>query len=211
MHADFITGWDRDFLQQAVNTCTNPSGRIEDCPLFNVVSQAEATSCQLDSTLPETLQLENVFGPAIELPGNVKITFGEGEELPPVEEPVPTTNGEQPTLAYTAGEKPTDPARPLPGQVFKESSKEAGAPAPTSAPSAPVAAAAAAAETTEAPEPTPSFYSTQYVTDGNTVSKILWEEELVYVTEYAEQTATVTAPANKRRRSHLHGHARRNV
>lgn len=132
------------------------------------------------------------------------------EEEQPVE-PIPTTTGEQPTLAYTPGDKPTDSARPLPGQVFKESSKEADAPAPTSAASAPVAAAAAAADTTEAPEPSPSFYSTQYITAGNTVSKILWEEELVYVTQYAEETATVTAPANKRRRSHLHGHARRNL
>lgn len=215
-HGDFMMGWDRDFLQQAVNTCTNPSGRIEDCPLFDVISQQEATSCKLDKATPKILQLENVLGPALQLPGNVKITLGGGEESQP-EDPAPT-QAEKPTLAYTPGELPTDSARPLPGQVFKETSKggDASSPAPTSesAPSAPIAAAAAAADTTEAPTPQapePSFYSTQYITNGNIVTKVFWEEQLVYVTETVDATATVTAPANRKRHAHLRGHARRSV
>jgi hypothetical protein len=51
--------------------------------------------------------------------------------------------------------------------------------------------------TTPAPELVPvtdtkSFYSTQYVTNGNLVSKILWEEEVVYVTDLQEETVIVT-------------------
>ncbi|KAH0122003.1 hypothetical protein KCU82_g22542, partial [Aureobasidium melanogenum] len=36
-HGDFQMGWDSsDFLQSAVDTCTNASGQIQDCPLFDI-------------------------------------------------------------------------------------------------------------------------------------------------------------------------------
>lgn len=205
-HADFIMGWDRNFLQQAVETCTNPSGRIEDCALFNVVDQATATSCKLDNPLPKSLlgEIENILGPMASLPGNVAIFGDDGN---PDQPEVPSSTTSKPSLTYAPGSAPSNPASPLPGQVFKAlGSDTSSAPAPT-LPSAPVAAAAAVTET---PTTTaqPSYYSTQFITNGNTVSEILWEELIVTVTETVESPAE-TASYAKKRRSHLHGHARR--
>ncbi|TQV95619.1 hypothetical protein V2A60_000804 [Cordyceps javanica] len=226
-HADFMMGWKRDFLQEAVNTCTNPSGRIQDCPLFNVVDEATATSCKLQKSLPETLatEIKNFLGPMAQLPGDLSV-FGDNDNPSKPETnsgaPVATpASVSKPTLSYTPGEKATNSASPLPGQVFKQADSEslssaasAPAPAPT-VPSAPVAVAAAVTEeapiTTAAPTTpaAPSYYSTQYITNGNTVSMILWQAEVVTVTETAEAIATETVDASRRRRSHLHGHARR--
>lgn len=201
-----MMGWDEQFLQSAVNTCTNPSGRIEDCPLFNVVDHAKATSCNMQKkNLLSSILSDNIKGPANILPGNVKITYKDGK--PSDSE----TNSE--AKPYKPGSQPTNKASPLPGNVFKEKAKESSsAPAPppppptTSAPPPPAHAAA------EKPTPTPSFWSTQFVTEGNVVSKILWAEQVVTVTEGvpAEATATVVPVPARKRRSHLHGHARRN-
>ncbi|CAM1508016.1 Fc.00g048640.m01.CDS01 [Cosmosporella sp. VM-42] len=250
-HADFIMGWDADFLQDAVNTCTNPSGRIEDCPMFDVVDEGTATSC--DMPIPQALAKEDVKGPVKNLPGSVDA--GDGSTGGGDGGSVPSTAGLVPTLTYAAGERPSDSAAPLPGQVFKETTIYE-APAPTSntpstslsstpTSSTPSSAAAivtpsvsaagvfletsvAEAEiptTTPAPElvtlsDSSSYFSTQYVTSGNLVSKILWEQQVVYVTELQDRTTTVTitqgAPAAptalaRRHRRYLHGHGHRRL
>ncbi|KAG5928173.1 hypothetical protein E4U42_001179, partial [Claviceps africana] len=67
-HGDFTTGWPTEFLQRAIDTCTNESGRIEDCPLFNVVDHDTATSCKWETKLPAALAHEDVTGPMSTLP-----------------------------------------------------------------------------------------------------------------------------------------------
>lgn len=229
-------GWDSDFLQTAVDTCTNASGRIEDCPVFNVVDESEAESCEM--TLPDALAKEDVEGPMSELPGGVQITYEDGAgESASASVTAPTSTGSNPTLTYVAGETPSNSASPLPGQAFKEVSMAAAAVAITttttiitsstlpSSSSSDAVVGVEAIPTTAAPvaatSETASFYSTQFVTNGNVVSKILWEEEVVYVTELEEETVTVTvtstavvgAPtaAARRRRwgVHMHGHGHR--
>ncbi|KAF4586014.1 WSC domain-containing protein [Ophiocordyceps camponoti-floridani] len=198
-HGDFMMGWDPVFLQKAVDTCTNDSGRIEDCPLFDIIDKAEACQCSLEGPMPESVSKEDVKGPMDKLPGGM-------DSHPIKEKPV---SGPVPTLHYTPGHKPTDPAAPLPGDVFKQKAAQAAeaavlpammnaeqAPAPTSAP-APAAAAPA--------EDNKSYYSTQYVTNGNVVSKILVEAQTVYVSQYAEPTSQ--AEQNRRRAVHMHKHA----
>lgn len=69
-HGDFISGWDEQVLGQAVNTCTNPSGRIEDCPVFNLQSEYDASQC--DMNIPDILAHENVTGPIPSLPGGIQ-------------------------------------------------------------------------------------------------------------------------------------------
>ncbi|KAF4457759.1 hypothetical protein F53441_383 [Fusarium austroafricanum] len=261
-HADFIMGWEEEFLQDAIKTCTSETGRIEDCPLFDVVSEEKATSCEMK--LPKALAHENVKGPMKQLPGGDGVPYGDGSDA---EKPDPTGGASAPTLSYTPGDKPKNSASPLPGQVFKVSSAYV-APAPgssseTSAPAGIVpkpslptvdvsiptigavsagdvgaaalkesatAEAAAVPTTTPAPEIEPvtdtkSYFSTQFITNGNLVSKILWDEEVVYVTDLKEEvvfvtvtsTAVVTpsaapaaAPPRRRRRgAHLHGHGHR--
>ncbi|KAF7562325.1 hypothetical protein G7046_g1816 [Stylonectria norvegica] len=263
-HADFIMGWDEKFLQSAVETCTNPSGMIEDCPLFDVVDQATATSCLM--SLPQALAKEDVLGPINQLPGGVEVTYGDGS-TGGGSGSASSSVGVVPTLTYAAGERPSNSASPLPGQIFKETSAYV-APDPTpaagptsvstsssvlttfsslitsssfssSTPLPPTTSSVASLSVAEAgpgifvetspavadaPATTPapeivsldqstSYYSTQYVTSGNIVSKILWEQDLVYVTELEDVTVTITttvsgAPTAKRRRrgAHLHGH-----
>lgn len=240
-HADFITGWEEDFLQQAVDTCTNPSGMISDCPLFDVVSEAKAEMCEMK--LPSLIADEDVLGPLSKLPGGVKITLGGDSDDDDDDEAASTTSAAKPVLTYAPGVVPEHSESPLPGQIFKETSVEAApaqattlipavaAPVPTSAAGVEIAAAGgvfaeASAEppaTTAAPEIAPvgdgaGFISTEYVTKGNIVSKILWQEEVVYETVEDDVTTTLTvgadgvppaAPVRRRRRSHLHAHNHR--
>ncbi|KAF5012454.1 hypothetical protein FDECE_1506 [Fusarium decemcellulare] len=249
-HADFIMGWEEEFLQDAINTCTSETGKIEDCPLFDVISESEATSCEME--LPKVLAKEDVLGPMIKLPGGTGSSYGDGSDDGASQAPG-STAGVKPTLSYTPGDRPENSASPLPGQVFKETSAyEAPAPSlalpssqttliqiaqsvpgvdgsvgaavadPTIA-EAPTSIPTSAPATTPAPEPAPptdtkSYWSTQYITNGNLVSKILWDEKIVYVTELAVETevvtvtsmAVVTPEARRRRRgAHLHGHGHR--
>ena len=69
-------GWDVDVLQDAVNTCTNPSGTIEDCPVFQHMLQDAADYSKCNITLPAELDSEDVVGPMSTLPGNPPIESG---------------------------------------------------------------------------------------------------------------------------------------
>ncbi|KAL2207808.1 hypothetical protein CC79DRAFT_1273027 [Sarocladium strictum] len=248
-HGDFITGWKPEFLQSAVDTCTSETGRIEDCPLFNVVDESTAQSCSMDKGMK--IMSENVKGPMKSLPGDVPIISEQGPEKGDEPAPDPPKPTSQASMTYAPGELPSDPAKPLPGQVFKESGLGEEEPAaPTSAPApepspkeeikiqaAPVAEVSteppAASEAPPAaepipeeppaptpepevpePEPTVSYFKTEYVTNGAVVSKILWEEEFVTVTEQIDATTTVVSPAvptDARRRRHLLGHRHRHL
>ncbi|KAF6831661.1 WSC domain-containing protein [Colletotrichum musicola] len=221
-HGDFMSGWDEGFLQQAVNTCTNQSGRIEDCPIFDL--QDEATARQCEMKIPDIVAKENVTGPVANLPGNVPITFGDGSSeggAAPVSSSTiaaPTV----PTLTYKPGKTAT--ANPLPGQVFHESGKASygdgyGSPSSTSqvvaeaVPTSVVTPTPVIESITSAPTSAPQFVSTQTITNGNTVSVIYWEEEVVTVTEYEDITSTQTVTASATpaalRMRHLHNHHRR--
>ncbi|KAF7551486.1 hypothetical protein G7Z17_g4985 [Cylindrodendrum hubeiense] len=225
-HADFIMGWEEDVLQSAVTTCTSDTGLIEDCPVFDVVTESVAESCEM--TLPDALAKEDVEGPMSGLPGGVQINYGDGAVETASTSAAPSTStGSNPTLTYAPGASASNSASPLPGDVFKESVVSAAAAVTTTttiitSSSSDAVVGVEAIATTPAPvaatSATESFYSTQYVTNGDVVSKILWEEELVYVTQLEEQTVTVTvtsttvvggptAAARRRRRgAHMHGH-----
>ena len=219
-------GWDEAFLQQAVDTCTNLSGLIEDCPIFDVVDQATAAECQFP--MSEPWASEDVLGPMPSLPGNVQITWANDTEEGA---PAPSST-KKPSLTYSPGESPTNSATFLPGQIFKES-KAAGttaavSTAPASSPNAAYIQATGSSKTSQAePTTTPapeaaaistsaSYFSTQLITSGSIVSEIFWEEEVVYVTNFVDETTTVTSstpptPSAAKRRRHIHDHARRHV
>ncbi|TVY13974.1 hypothetical protein LARI1_G009154, partial [Lachnellula arida] len=56
-HGDFIMGWDEQFLQDASNQCTNLSGKIEDCPLFDIQPLGESSACNItESNIPARLR-----------------------------------------------------------------------------------------------------------------------------------------------------------
>lgn len=83
-HGDFISGWDPVFLQQTINTCTNMSGQITDCGLFNVTSDGNPNFGvqQFDTPLPPAAVADDCSGPRVGLCGNVTVNPGPGYAMP---------------------------------------------------------------------------------------------------------------------------------
>lgn len=91
-HGDFINGWDVDFLQQALDTCTDEtnSGEVEDCPVFAGHIQREAPdNCKFQ--LPDKIAHEDYSGLLESLPGNVAIQSGPAYGPKPETEPLSDT------------------------------------------------------------------------------------------------------------------------
>ncbi|KAF7853657.1 hypothetical protein EAF04_010648 [Stromatinia cepivora] len=73
-HGDFIMGWEEEFLQKAVDTCTNLSGEISDCPLFDIQDASVYGSCSFE--MPSDLENDEIVGPMSTLPGNCPVQYG---------------------------------------------------------------------------------------------------------------------------------------
>ncbi|KAL2760399.1 hypothetical protein ACRALDRAFT_1059783 [Sodiomyces alcalophilus JCM 7366] len=223
-HGDFMMGWDPEFLQEAIDTCTHKSGNILDCPIFDIVSEEEAQKCTME--LPSILASEDVVGPLRSLPGNMPIIYEDGTkeyggDVPVEEDPLPTLEPNPITseTAYILPESTpqySEEEESIPIPDLEESSHIPDPePIPTSEtlpeiePGFNAAADPQSSEALPEPEfpeatsppelpaePTKSFYSTQVVTEGDRVSIVYWEEEVVYVTEYYDETTTVTVTAS---------------
>lgn len=76
-HGDFINGWDVSLLQKAVDTCTSDSGRVEDCPVFQLYPDSTAEGCKIASQINEPIQ-----GPMDALPGCNPVTQGPNHASP---------------------------------------------------------------------------------------------------------------------------------
>ncbi|KAI9822670.1 MAG: hypothetical protein M1827_000389 [Pycnora praestabilis] len=151
-HGDFMTGWDPAFLQTAINTCNNPSGNQQDCPVFNIQSTTDMNQCKIP--VPSELADENTSGPRSGLPGNVPIQSGPGlataggSALPTSATASPTSKV-VPTLSYSSGStlaasssvvpvvalKNADFHSPSPSASSTSSSFSSSSPAPSSPPS----------------------------------------------------------------------------
>jgi len=162
-----------------------------------------------------------VTGKLTSLPGNPPIVKGPGyaKNVKPAGSSAAVVEAAPvPTLSYSSGVSiaPSEPSAYVPGAVF--------AAIPSADTSSEVAVNIAAVETPaaktpapKAPEPTPtpspsqdtdSFFSTQYITNGFTVSEIFWAEELITVTLPVTTTSTATAAVRAKR--HIHKHRREN-
>ncbi|KAI0065792.1 hypothetical protein BV25DRAFT_1594954 [Artomyces pyxidatus] len=80
LHADFMNGWDRSVLSRAVASCTNLSGVITDCGVFEnegrLYTDQETSSCTVAQTVAE-----KVDGSLPHLPGCVAVTDGPAAAL----------------------------------------------------------------------------------------------------------------------------------
>jgi hypothetical protein len=192
-----MMGWDPVFLQDAVNQCTNLSGQISDCPLFDIQSADAYSNCNF--TVPSAIANDDVVGPMSTLPGNVPIvsgpapangaTAGGTQTAAP---PAPVSGSQVlPTLSYSAGSSLASTDTYIPGGIFAVSLSQSQTQTPTI--------------TTPPPAPTTSntesFFSTQYLTSGQTLIEVLLVEEVVTVT--AAETSTAYVPGRKR---HVHRH-----
>lgn len=73
-HGDFMHGWEDGVLQEAIDTCTNASGEVTDCAVFDIQSETKQRECSLE--LPSALKNENVQMHADGLPGPMGIQWG---------------------------------------------------------------------------------------------------------------------------------------
>jgi hypothetical protein len=169
-HADFIMGWESaDFLGRAINTCTNPSGQISDCPLFNIQSDAKAARCKFK--VPDMVKDDDCAGPRTGLPVGVPIQYGPEQAT---KYAVPGQNG----AAYTApSASPTSQAGGLSlgvginlgkginiGATLNIGGAGSSAAATTSSPPT----SAAAPPTTAAPAPQPTTTIQTHATTSST-------------------------------------------
>jgi hypothetical protein len=60
-HGDFIAGWNTTFLQDALNVCNSTTGLQEDCPLFDLQDENDATTCTM--ALPDAIKEDDTRGP----------------------------------------------------------------------------------------------------------------------------------------------------
>ncbi|CAL5871421.1 uncharacterized protein PFLUO_LOCUS5671 [Penicillium psychrofluorescens] len=79
-HGDYLQAWDDGVLQEAVRTCTNETGMVSDCDIFDLQDETDQNQCLLD--LPPQLQHENVHMHSHGLPGNMPIEWGPGYAMP---------------------------------------------------------------------------------------------------------------------------------
>lgn len=210
-HGDFITGWNPITLQAAVDTCTNMSGRIEDCPIFNIQPRGDSEKCFLANGLATS---EDLSGPFSSLPGTSPYAAGPEDakamapapkainkvaEAKPVAES-PKAVAEAPKAAPKAPAPAAPVADELPGGVFVEDQ----APAKAEVTPAPVAAPVALGDGQK-------VSTTLYKTVGdNEVVEVVVIEEVVTVTEDVV-TMTEYKTVNAYQPAKRHGHARRHA
>ena len=197
-------GWDPVFLQEAVNTCLNLSGRIEDCPIFNL--QDDYTQNQCSINVPSQLATESVTGViGTTLPGNVAIQYG--PQPATAANPGPrTTTVAVPTQSYVPGTTVTGSTYGA-GGIFHNSGSSTTVSVTSNTPNlAQIVPTPTPAMPTPADDP--NAFSTQYITNGLLVTEVIWEKEIVYVTEEQVdiQTVTVDGAAKARRVAHMHAH-----
>jgi hypothetical protein len=70
-HGDFQNGWNIATLQQAIGSCTNLSGVIEDCSIFSLQPPSQAGQCILPP--PAAVANESCVGTQSGLCGNITL------------------------------------------------------------------------------------------------------------------------------------------
>lgn len=199
-------GWDETSftLQDAVDTCTNLDGEIESCPLFTVISEAEQGECQFD--MPATLAKEDYAGPVASLPGDIPLAWG---PAPADADASATDSGASTTvtmatLSYSAGSTASVNGSYVPGNIFKVT--------PTTTT---VSVSATNFATSSASDPLITLATSTYTyTDASgdvTISEIVYEESITWVTEMTTTTVYVEPSNVARRDAHVHAHKHRHA
>ena len=196
-----MNGWDQDTLEAAVTTCHNPSGKIDDCPVFELQTIEEAAQCKID--LPEELD-EDVIGPIPHLPGKNYIGGPDGLDGPAIAAVAP----EHPSISRDVVPQPSstvadESVAPIAGDsslVLEQSASHTTEPFNSTS-----MKFSEQPPTTKPPSSSKdgvsySVVSTEYRTEGNMVYEIVWEEAWVYVTEDVTSTTTIGIDNNHLRR-----------
>lgn len=229
-HGDFQMGWSSAaFLQEAVDTCTNASGEIQDCALFDIQSDATAAQCTFKE--PTELSDDNPLGPrdglAISVPiqsgpayaSTYSVVLADGATVSSaasVTSAAATSAGTSaivPTLSYSAATSSiTDKwgggilvANTASSYDAASSSAAATSSSAAAATTAVASSAITSAAVLESASATNSIVSTSIWTSGSNVIEMLIEEVDVTV------TATAMVTPNAKNRRHLAEHQHRRV
>ncbi|KAF7717450.1 Uncharacterized protein PECH_000381 [Penicillium ucsense] len=73
-HGDFMNGWETGVLQKALDTCTDPSGEVEACGIFELQDDSAQGKCQID--IPAAIAHEDVMMHERGIPGPMEISWG---------------------------------------------------------------------------------------------------------------------------------------
>jgi hypothetical protein len=209
-HGDFMNGWNIDTLQSAVDTCTNESGRVEDCPIFTPSLQTEAQQGQCDiQKMPAALRNDDCAGPAKGLCGNVPVQYGPGYAAP-----LEGGSSDAPTAAPIVSSS----AIPVPTQSYAPAhSKGAGGISvfnvATSAVAEAVSSILAPVPSPAAPiiTPAPAKQAVDDAANGKIVSTTTYTSngiEYVVAIEEVEVVVTVTDDGAYKRSNKRHAHAK---
>lgn len=203
-HGDFIAGWNTTFLQSAIDTCSDSSGLQQDCPLFYLQSDEDATSCTL--TLPDPIKDEDTLGPISNLPGNHPIFPGPayapecaGTPLPAAAAAAPSSQSAPPNPP--ASSSPPVPSIPIPPVPSIPSPPVPSIPPPPMSTLPAVTVASLLEPSLGAATTTP--LTTAYTTDGTVVIMVV---ALTTVTDTATATAVDADVAAKRHLAQHNGH-----
>ena len=219
-HGDFIMGWpSQQFLKDALETCTNESGEIQDCSMFTI--QNDTVGAQCTFPVPSVLKDDNVMGPREGLPVDVPIQYGpanatdyriagqSGLATSSMSlSSAPSTASEGPTLSYSAA-NPSVTSTAQGGIIVDAATSGAGHKIGMTAASSGSTESAPSSTITEAPssvDASPNIVATSFITSGYEVIEMAIEEVDVTV------TVTPSAAAAKHRRhlqKHAHHRARR--
>ena len=211
-HADFINGWNVDTLQSAVSNCTNPSGRVEDCPVFSgsLQTEAEQGECKIQS-MPKALDNDDCAGPSDRLCGNVPVQYGpeyaaplKGGDKSDEETIKPTLSSVAPvpTLSY-ASARSKGATDAYGGGISVYAVKTSATPAASEAKSTSISAAAY--EAAPAPAVTAAAVVADAAEDDSIISTTTYTKDgVVYEVAIKEVIQTVTVEAKRRRHAHKH-------
>ena len=196
-HGDVIAGWEDGILQQAIEKCTDMSGEIQKCPVFELQDQSKMNQCKM--SMPSLLANERYDATNQGLPGNVPIMRGPGyakgaKKDDPGEPSVPPKDPPPPAAPSSSANPPAPSVKPAEAKFFEipadagHSMQDINNMAKPTPPPEPVEPAAEEA-----------IRTTTY-TQGNTVYEVAIMQEVV--------TKTVTAESQQKRHAHAHAHAR---
>jgi len=220
-HADFINGWNIDVLQSAVNDCTNPSGRTEDCQHFSgkLQTEAEQDKCDIQET-PAVLAKDDCAGPAKGLCGNVPVQYGPGYANPlkpgspakPTAKPILSSVAPVPTQSYAparsegpGGISKYDVNTAEPKPAAPSAKYEAPKAPKVEVPPAPPAVTPAPAPAKQNVDPNAKIVSTTTYTSAGVVYEVAIEEVVVVV------TVTEDAAYKPKHRRHADAHVRKHL
>ncbi|KAJ4411445.1 hypothetical protein N0V91_001229 [Didymella pomorum] len=214
-HADFMNGWNTNTLRAAVNDCTNPSGRVEDCQHFtNLQTEAEQGECKIED-IPTALLNDDCGGPSNGLCGNVPVQYGPeyASALQPGATDKPTGGASLTSVAPvpTQSYAPARSKNSYGVSVYNVKTSASAGPYNTDSLeiAAPSKAAAVSSEAPAAPAITASPSLDDAAPEGSIIStKIYTEGGVVYEVAIEEVVITTTVDSAFRRR-HVHAHRRR--